>query len=61
MTTLYVQFSDSNQTAIASVFVNPQNDSEFTNQGTIDPSDARWKAYFDALPASMQAGLTSPT
>lgn len=58
---VYVQFSDASKATIVSVFGNAQDPNEFPNQDAIDPSDARWKAYFDALPASMQAGLTSPT
>lgn len=57
---MYVQFSDSNETAIIAVFAGPQS-AAVANQGTATASDARWATYYAGLPASVQAGLTPPT
>jgi len=57
MTTIDVQFSDASQAVIISYFAMPQNPGSWPNQGTVDTSDARWKAYFSSVPAMMQSGL----
>jgi hypothetical protein len=57
---MYVQFTDSTETAIASVFSAPQP-ATWLNQGTVAASDARWAAYYATLPASVQATLMPPT
>jgi hypothetical protein len=57
---MYVQFTDSTETVIASVFSVPQP-AAWPNQGTVAASDARWAAYYATLPASVQATLTPPT
>jgi hypothetical protein len=57
---MFVQFSDSAETVIVSVFSGPQP-SSIPNQGTVTASDARWATFYAALPASAQANLTPPT
>lgn len=61
MTTIYVEFTDSTKTAISLVFGIPQDPEQYPNQGSVDSSDAIWKAYYDAQPAFTQQYLTAPT
>lgn len=60
MATIYVQFSDSKETAISSIFSCPQDPVLYFNQGEIDTSDDRYKSFFNSLPAVNQANLPSP-
>jgi len=62
MVALYVQFSDSTETEITSIFSCPQNPSSFPNQAEIDSSDSRYKAYYEALSpiATANSGLPVP-
>ena len=55
-----VQFSDSAETTIVSWFACPQDPTVYPNQGQVDTSDNRYKAFFDARPVSMQKGLPAP-
>lgn len=57
---IFVQFSDASQTAIVSYFGSPQDPAAYQNQGSIEPTDARWKTFYDALPLSMRDGLPVP-
>lgn len=60
-TTLYVQFSDSSETAIITYFGGPQPDGAYSNYGSLDTSDARWKAFYDAMSgAGYGEGLPPP-
>ncbi len=52
--TKYVNFTDSAQTAIDSVFSAPQDGTVWPNQGTVEDTDARYLAFTD--PASTLAG-----
>jgi hypothetical protein len=47
MSKVYVQFTDSTQTAVKSIFGCPQDTAAYPNQGTLDPSDARYQAFID--------------
>jgi hypothetical protein len=55
-----VQFSDSTEASLASYFSGPQNETEWTNLGVIDTSDARYKAFYDSMPFAAQQGMPSP-
>lgn len=50
-TTLFVQFADSTKKSIVSVFGCPQDAEAFPNQGEIPSDDARYVAWYNALPA----------
>lgn len=58
---MFVQFSDSAETTITSYFAGPQDPAVWINQGAIDVSDPRWKAFYNAQSALMQQGLPVPT
>lgn len=60
MTTLNIQWADADETAIISYFGGPQLPEVFANLGTVDASDARWAAYYDSMPAVVQAMLPAP-
>ena len=47
MTTLYVQFSDSTQTAIIATFSSPQDPTVYPNQGTLDSEDPIYLEYIN--------------
>jgi hypothetical protein len=51
MTNIDVQFTDSASTAILSVFAGPQDPTAYPNQANIPSSDARYEAWYAALPA----------
>jgi hypothetical protein len=54
MATVYVQFSDSTETTVASVFGCPQDPDIYPNQAAIDDTDARYQAFIN--PSSTAAG-----
>ncbi|QMV32425.1 hypothetical protein 8G_00031 [Ralstonia phage Hyacinthe] len=54
MTMIYVQFSDSSQTAVVGVFASPQNANVYANQAQIDDSDPRYLAFVN--PSSTLTG-----
>jgi hypothetical protein len=56
-----VNFSDSTQTTIVAFFGCTQDASIFPNQGTVDASDARWKAFYEAQPIYARGLLPAPT
>jgi hypothetical protein len=60
MTTLFVQYSDSSEATIISVFAGPQDAATFPNQGQVETSDSRYAAYFSAMPSIAKAGLQQP-
>jgi hypothetical protein len=60
MATLNVQFSDSTGATIMAYFASPQDPKAFANQGTVDTSDERWKAYYDAQLPMIQQYLPAP-
>ena len=45
----YVQFTDSNKTAIVSVFACPQDPDLYPNQGEVDETDARYLAFMNPV------------
>ncbi|WP_133062322.1 hypothetical protein [Paraburkholderia hospita] len=57
MQKLYVQFSDSTETTIVAWFAVEQNPEGLANSGNVDSSDARYRAFYDGLPASVQPNL----
>lgn len=57
---MFVQFSDSKETTIISVFGCPQDPETFPNQGEVTISDARYASYFAALPEWAQQSLPAP-
>jgi hypothetical protein len=58
---LNVQFADSTDAVIVSYFGCPQSETAYINQGTLATSDARWAAFYNALPPSTQQTLPAPT
>lgn len=60
MSPVYIQFSDSTDATIVSYFGSPQDPEIYPNYAQIDTSDVRWKAYYDAQTAALQAYLPSP-
>tara|TARA_Y100000114_G_C11512752_1_gene209763 strand:+ start:85 stop:270 length:186 start_codon:yes stop_codon:yes gene_type:complete len=60
VTTLYVQFYDSSEQEIIALFGGPQDPDVFPNQGTVDTSDTRWKAYYDKQDAFIKTLLPKP-
>jgi hypothetical protein len=60
MTTLNVQFTDVTQKFICSYFASSQDPSAHSNLGTVDSSDARWKAFWDGQGAYVQQWLPAP-
>jgi hypothetical protein len=60
MQTVYVQFSDTSETVIMSVFSCPQDPAVWPNQGVIPSNDSRYESYFGTIPALMQKGMVAP-
>lgn len=56
-----VEFTDSTETKIISVFGSPQDPSLYVNQGTVMTSDPRWQTFYTALPTSAQGSVPAPT
>jgi hypothetical protein len=54
MTSIFVQFADSTETAVVAAFACPQDATEYPYQGEIDDTDARYVAF--ANPASTLSG-----
>lgn len=59
MTAINVQFSDAAGSAVITYFGSPQDPGAYPNQGTLDASDPRWKAWYDSVP-SCQPFLPAP-
>lgn len=49
MATVYVQFSDENETEVIGVFAAPQPEEYFPHQGEIDDTDPRYVAFLAKL------------
>lgn len=60
MSDIYVQFSDSSESKIASIFCCPQDPTIWENQGAVDASDSRYVTYYDSLPDSVKALVPHP-
>lgn len=64
---MFVQFTDSTETKIRSVFSCPQDPDTYPNQGAVDDTDARYVAFKNPPApeaptlASLQAQLTTLT
>lgn len=61
METIYVQFTTSDEAQISSVFPCPQDPDLYPNQGEIDPSDARYRAFYNSLPTMCQPYMPAPS
>lgn len=61
MAKIYVQFSDSNETVIVSVFSAPQDATAYSNLGEVTEADARYSAYYNSLPPWAQQGIHQPS
>lgn len=59
MATVYVQFSDSTETAIITAFDGPQDSDIYANLGTVDTSDTSWKSFYDAMTSAGIVGIPS--
>lgn len=55
-----VQFSDDKETTIVSIFTGKQDDSIFPNQGEVEPSDVRYKSFYNSLPDYMKNLMPTP-
>lgn len=60
MEALNVQFADASETTIVSLFSSPQDPTVYSNLGTVEPSDARWAAFYNSLPAWAHQGIPAP-
>lgn len=60
MTTINVQFSDSTEAVIITYFGGPQDPKVYSNLGTVENSDPRWKTFFDSFPPWIQVGMPTP-
>jgi hypothetical protein len=59
MSTIHVQFEDSTEENVIAMFGCPQDETDYPNQGTIETSDPRWKAYYATLTFTL--GIPEPT
>jgi hypothetical protein len=48
---MFVQFSDSTETTVVSVFAGAQDPEVYPNQGEIDVTDARYVAFVNSHPS----------
>ncbi|MCT9017166.1 hypothetical protein N6G05_26805 [Cupriavidus gilardii] len=60
MTTIYVQFADETEEVIVSYFGIPQDPDYWKNQGTVESSDPRWKAYYESMASLREMGVILP-
>lgn len=60
MTTIYVQFSNAACDGIISYFAGPQDPEAIPNIGQVEPTDERWKAFYDAMPSIVQNNMPTP-
>lgn len=58
---IFVQFSDANETSIISVFASPQDEVAYPNQGTVETTDASWHSFYAELQAEMASCWPAPT
>lgn len=61
MNEINVQFFDSTEVVICSVFSCPQDPSVYANPGIVDDSDQRYVTYYNDLPDIVRAGLEPPS
>jgi hypothetical protein len=59
-TQIFVQFSDSTDETIVSVFSCAQDPKVWKNQGVVPSDDARYESYYNAMTPSIQAGMVKP-
>lgn len=57
---IFVQYSDSEKTAIIGVFSAPQSADAFPNQGETTTSDPLYLSYFDTLPDNVKPAMPEP-
>jgi hypothetical protein len=60
MSTLFVQFSDSTEKVVISIFGGAQDPSAYLNQGEIESDDPRYSSYFGGIPEDLQKLLPMP-
>ncbi|MGA4125478.1 hypothetical protein ACI2VP_05330 [Ralstonia nicotianae] len=60
MTTVFVQFADATGKTVVSVFGCQQDAEKYPNQAQVPSNDARYSAYYNALPSYSQTGLIAP-
>jgi hypothetical protein len=60
MNKVNIQFSDSTQDVVIAYFSNAQDEAAYPNQGVLDLSDARWKAFYDSHTPFLQSLLPAP-
>lgn len=58
---VYVEFTDSAETKIMSVFGSTQDPSIYRNQGAVSTSDERWATFYAALPVDARGAVPTPT
>jgi len=58
---IYVQFSDSTEATVITYFAGQQPPAIYANLGTVNPGDARWATFYNAMSLVMQVGLPAPT
>ena len=57
---IYVQFADSTQKIITTVFSCPQDIDSYPNQAQVDITDERYKAFYQALQEPLQEFMPTP-
>jgi hypothetical protein len=62
MTSIFVQFSDAEESEVIGCAAGPQPIESWPYQGELDSSDARWKAYYASKNDTplAQIGLPAP-
>lgn len=60
MVTLNVQFADSKEQVIIAYFASPQDAAVYANSGTVSTDDARWAAFYRALPDEVAGYFPAP-
>ncbi len=58
---MFVQFSDSTEATIVSLFGCAQDPKTFPNQGTVEADDPRYLTYYKGQPWFAQAEMPEPT
>lgn len=61
MSEINVSFSDATEATITSYFACPQDPGVWPNQGVMQSSDARWKTFYETLPANAAQFLPAPS
>lgn len=60
METIYVQYADATEQVVVSVFMCPQDEAEYPHQGTVERSDPRYAAFYEAMPSGIREYLPAP-